>query len=162
MDNQRRTLQNSFRPVWKGRISTSKYPNLLYGKGRWRHFQVVQSQYHTREEITAVTERYYFNVKRNEIYERVKFNTRRQKDKETGDMFVTSLYCLAKHCEYGSLQDELIRDRLVVGIKDTNTSEKLQLETDLSLETSTSRTFRTNRQPYHCVTYTYSVLFEKP
>ena len=36
------------------------------------------------KKITAVTERYknYFNVKRNVIYERAKFNTRRQKEKK--------------------------------------------------------------------------------
>ena len=88
------------------------------------------------KKFATVTDRYknYFNVKRNVIYERAKFNTRRQQENETVDMFVTSLYTLSEHCQYGPLKDELIRDRLVVGIKDAATSEKLQLDADLSLE----------------------------
>ncbi|GBN52018.1 Transposon Ty3-I Gag-Pol polyprotein [Araneus ventricosus] len=36
-------------------------------------------------------------------------------------------------CEYGVLHDELIRDRIVVGIRDKNLSEKLQLDADFTL-----------------------------
>ena len=32
---------------------------------------------------------------------------------ESVDGFVTDLYALAKHCNYGTLHDELIRDRFV-------------------------------------------------
>ena len=53
---------------------------------------------------------------RNVIFERTKFNCRVQGPDETCDSFITSLYCLAEHCSYESLHDELIRDRIVVGI----------------------------------------------
>ena len=62
-----------------------------------------------------------FEVKRrNAIYERAKFKRRKQEDSETVDEFVTDLYRhrLAEHCEYGILHDELVRDRIVVGIKE--------------------------------------------
>ena len=39
----------------------------------------------------------YFVVKRNVIFERVKFNRRMQEEGETVDSFVTALYCLAEH-----------------------------------------------------------------
>ena len=52
------------------------------------------------------------------------------------DEFITDLYQLANHCEYGSLHDELVRDRIVVGIKDAKLSEKLQLNSKLTLETA--------------------------
>ena len=45
-----------------------------------------------------------------------------------------SLYELADNCEYGLLRDEMIRDRLVVGIRDSNLSEHLQLDADLNLD----------------------------
>ena len=49
------------------------------------------------------------------------------------DEFITDLYQLADHCEYGSLYDELVRDRIVVGIKDAKLSEKnLTLETAIT------------------------------
>ena len=48
--------------------------------------------------------------------------------------FITSLYCLAEHCGYGMLHDEMIRDRIVVGLWDTAVSEKLQMDKDLTLD----------------------------
>lgn len=78
----------------------------------------------------------YFNVRRNVIYERAKFNQRKQSVDESAEEFTTSLYCLAENCAYGNLKDEIIRDRIVVGVKDAKLSEKMQLETTLTLETA--------------------------
>ena len=36
-----------------------------------------------------------------------------------------ALYELVQHCDYGGMKDEMIRDRLVVGIRDSSLSEKL-------------------------------------
>ena len=47
-----------------------------------------------------------------------------------------ALYDLAQHCNYGEMKDEMIRDRLVVGICDCSLSEKLQLDPSLTLETA--------------------------
>ena len=44
------------------------------------------------------------------------------------------LYRLANNCDYGKLRDEMIRDRLVVGILDSSLSEQLQLDAELTLE----------------------------
>ena len=46
------------------------------------------------------------------------------------------LYRLADSCDYGDLNDEMIRDRLVVGIRDAVLSQLLQLDADLTLETA--------------------------
>ena len=50
----------------------------------------------------------HFITRRNVIFERAKFNQRFQEVDETMDCFVTALHCLAEHCEYGALHDELI------------------------------------------------------
>lgn len=50
------------------------------------------------------------------------------------DVFITALYALAENCQYGALHDELIRDRIVVGLRDTSLSERMQLDKDLMLE----------------------------
>ena len=71
----------------------------------------------------------YFNVRQNVIYERAKFNQRRQEVEE----FIMSLYCLAENCAYGALKEEMIRDRIFVGVRDAKLSEKMQLETVLTL-----------------------------
>ena len=76
----------------------------------------------------------YFTKRRNVIFERARFNMRRQEPGESVDKFITSLYSLAEYCNYGTLHDEMIRDRIVVGISNTKLSEKLQLDTDLTLE----------------------------
>ncbi|UYV62759.1 K02A2.6-like [Cordylochernes scorpioides] len=76
----------------------------------------------------------YFIGKRNVIYERAKFNRRSQGETEPVEEFITNLYVLAENCNYGILKEEMIRDRLVVGAKNFNLSEKLQLESELTLE----------------------------
>ncbi|GBM60645.1 hypothetical protein AVEN_73317-1 [Araneus ventricosus] len=75
----------------------------------------------------------HFVVKKNTTFERAQFNKRVQLDGESVNTFITALYTLSEHCEYGVLHDELIRDRIVVGILDKNLSEKLQLDADLTL-----------------------------
>lgn len=76
----------------------------------------------------------YFSPKKNTIFERYKFNSRTQQSEENVDSFITALHMLAESCEYGTLKDELIRDRIVIGIRDSRTSERLQLTSDLTLE----------------------------
>ena len=76
----------------------------------------------------------YFVKRRNVIFERAKFNQRRQEPGEPVDSFITSLHCLAEHCGCGDLHNQMIRDRIVVGLQDISLSEKLQLDPDLTLE----------------------------
>ena len=75
----------------------------------------------------------HFVLKKNTIFERDQFNKQIHLDSESVNTFLTALYTLAEHCECGALHDELIRDRIVVRIRDKNLSEKLQLDTDLTL-----------------------------
>ena len=56
-----------------------------------------------------------------------------QLEGESVDSCITDLYTLAEFCVFGGLHDELIRDRIVFGIRDKNLSEKLQHESDLKL-----------------------------
>ena len=76
----------------------------------------------------------HFVKKRNLIFERVKFNQHKQEEGKSVDDFVTVLYSLSEHCQYAELQDEMICDRIVVGLHDSSLSEKLQLKADLTLE----------------------------
>ena len=76
----------------------------------------------------------HFQVRRNVIFERARFNRRDQLDGETAEKYITELYSLVEHCDYGTMTEEMLRDRLVVGIRDKMMSEKLQLDQDLTLE----------------------------
>ena len=44
-----------------------------------------------------------------------------------------ALYALAEHYEYNDTKEKMIRDRLVVGIRDCTLSERLQMEPELTL-----------------------------
>jgi len=67
----------------------------------------------------------HFVKKRNVIFERTSFNQCKQNEGEPVDAFITTLYELAEYCSYRDLHEEMIRDRLVVGIKDPKLSEKV-------------------------------------
>ena len=74
----------------------------------------------------------------NVIFERAKFNSRRQRKGETVDDFITDLHCLEERCSYGDLHSEMVRDRIVVGLLDDSLSEKMQLDSNLTLEKAVS------------------------
>ena len=95
-------------------------------------FQLSQDDSKKYDVVKAKFES-HFVQKQNVIYERAKFNLRKQEEGETVDLFITALYGLAEHSDYGNLHDQLIRDRIVVGIRDANLSKKLQLDSLLTL-----------------------------
>ena len=67
------------------------------------------------------------------IYERYIFNKRVQEPGESLDHYLTDIIKQASRCQYGRLQDELVRDRLVSGIQNDRTREKLLNKKDLTL-----------------------------
>ena len=50
------------------------------------------------------------------------------------EQFITALYNLAETCKYGALRDEMLHDRIVVGIADSSPLERLQMIKDQTLE----------------------------
>jgi len=78
----------------------------------------------------------FFQVRKNVIYERARFNRRNQLSGETAEEYIMVLYNLAENCDYGAMKTEMIRDRLVVGIRDHALSEKMQMDPKLTLETA--------------------------
>ena len=89
-----------------------------------------------KKKYKPVTEKFTDHLikKRNTIFERAKFNQRVQESGKSVDAFITDLYSLAETCSYGGLQEEMIRDRIVVGLQNAKLSERLQLDSTLTLE----------------------------
>ena len=89
-----------------------------------------------KKDYNTVVEKFndFFKVRRNVIFERARFNRRNQQDGETVEEYIMDLYKLAENCNYGNLKEEMIRDRLVVGISDRKLSERMQLDPELDLE----------------------------
>lgn len=75
----------------------------------------------------------YFIGGSNETYERYVFNKRKQRERETIDAYVATLRTLAKTCNFGDLEEALIRDKLVQGINDSNTRRTLLQTRNLTL-----------------------------
>ena len=75
----------------------------------------------------------YCTPRKNTTYERYVFNTCIQNGR-TLDAFLLDLRNKAKTCEFGTLQDSLIKDRIVCGIDDKSIRERLLRDSDLTLE----------------------------
>ena len=60
----------------------------------------------------------HFTPKKNTIYERFVFGNSQQRPGQSAEEFIAELRRLASSCNFGQLRDELIRDRLVIGIAD--------------------------------------------
>ena len=72
--------------------------------------------------------------KKNVSYERYKFFSRAQESGESIDQYVTILRKLCETCEFGTLKNSLIKDRIVLGVSNTKTRERLLRVPDLTLE----------------------------
>ena len=90
----------------------------------------------TYDGIIETFESFFFKVRKNVIFERARFNRLKQALGETSEQYIMELYKLAEDCEYRTMKEEMIRDRLVVGIRDTVLSEQLQLDPMLTLESA--------------------------
>ena len=75
----------------------------------------------------------YFKVRQNVILERAKFSQHNQLAGESVEQYIIVLYTLIEMCEYGNLTEELLRDQLVVGIRDSSLLECLQMDPQLTL-----------------------------
>ena len=76
----------------------------------------------------------YFKPKRNIVYKRYMFFSRDQKANETFGFYLTSLRRLASSREFTQLEEELIRDRVVLGTTDGGVRARILRETSLTLD----------------------------
>ena len=89
--------------------TTVLYDTLIYSMGEdaddiLYSFGLTEDE---RKSYTTVSTKFEarFVKRRNPIYERAKFNMRRQEEGECVDSFIISLYRLAKRCNYRELHD---------------------------------------------------------
>ena len=70
----------------------------------------------------------------NVTYERYEFNRRVQEPAERFDNFLAAIRRLVRTCEYGTLEESILRDRIVMGIRDDATRRKMLQTRKLTLE----------------------------
>ena len=133
--------RSQFRRFWTASELTDKsgevqVSSLIYSMGPeaeniFTQFGLVDTD---ANDFHAVIGRFnaYFEPKRNIIHERAKFHKRNQKEGESVEEYIRHLYELSEHADFAD-RESTIRDRLVLGLLDQELSEKLQLESELTL-----------------------------
>ena len=89
-----------------------------------------------RTDTQKILERltHYFEPPQNIIYQRYMFNSCTQEQGEKFDAYLMKLRHLIKTCEYGALEDELLRDRMVTGTSNNDVRARLLSESGLTLD----------------------------
>lgn len=89
-----------------------------------------------RDDVNVLLEKFdaYFGTKVNITLMRYKFFTRNQETGESIQQYVTALRLLSKNCEFGNLAEELIKDRIVCGLRDSRVRDRLLRCDDLNLD----------------------------
>ena len=80
----------------------------------------------------------YFKPDLNVTYERFIFNTCDQQNHESIDEYVNKLKGLSETCEFRTLRDSLIKDRIVLGTKNKQVQVTLPNRKDLTLDKALS------------------------
>ena len=75
----------------------------------------------------------FFKLRNNTIFKGAKFNCRAELPGESAETYITTLYQLVEICDYSEFK-EMLRDRLVVGMRDVCLSKHLQMDMTLTLE----------------------------
>ena len=90
-----------------------------------------------RNDLNKIIEKFdqYTIGELNETFERWNFNSRNQEENESIDAHVTALRTLAKTCNFcDCMHDSILRDRIVLGIRDKHTRKRLLQERKLDLK----------------------------
>ncbi|KAL5500663.1 hypothetical protein EMCRGX_G012257 [Ephydatia muelleri] len=88
----------------------------------------------TDKSISEILElaRDHFCPSRSVIVQRYNFNCRTQKEGETVSQFCAELRRLSEYCEFGNTLNDMLRDRLVCGIRDIKLQRRLLAERGLT------------------------------
>ncbi|UYV74954.1 K02A2.6-like, partial [Cordylochernes scorpioides] len=99
----------------------------------FEHLDLSDEQRNNSDEIiNALTQ--HFTPKINIIYERSICNQTNQETNESIEQYICRLRKLSSTCNYGAMTEEMIRDRLVLGIIDKQTKRQLISDPQLTLQ----------------------------
>ncbi|XP_075560031.1 uncharacterized protein LOC142591614 [Dermacentor variabilis] len=125
------------------RSGEAQVRTLLYTMGRQARevFATFELTDDEAKSYDVVKQRFdsHFVKERNIVYESACFHRRQQRPEESVDQFATALHVLADRCDFGDKKKRLIRDRFVVGLRDMQLSEALQMDPQLTLATALAK-----------------------
>src|ERR1700744_6240413 len=107
-------------------VQAAIFLNLVgeYGRDLYNNFNMAEAEKKDPDKILEVFGK-FCPPKKNIIYEWFKFNHRSQETGELFDNFLTAIQRLIRTCEYGVQEDDILRDRIAIGINDPKLQEKL-------------------------------------
>ena len=117
-------------------VKTCRLLSAIGPKAREIYYTFTFEEEDDAMKFDNVVERFdqYFTPKKNVTYMRYKFFSCNQSEGQNIDAYVTELRKRAEHCEFAELKNSLTRDKIVIGICDKKTQERLLREYELSLE----------------------------
>jgi len=132
LEEKSRKIQSSTLLHVIGSEAVDIYNTFQWGTGDCNEHCDSTTSFHTVECLLAKFESYCI-PRKNITIERHVFFARNQHDGETFDSFVTDLKLKAKTCEFATLKDSLIKDKIVGGILSDQVRARLLREADLTL-----------------------------
>ncbi len=99
------------------------------------HSQFVFAEETDKDDIKKVLEMFdaYCRPRKNIVYERYRFWSRGQLEDEPIDTWVKELKTISTNCEFKD-EDDMLRDKIVFGYRDTKVKERMIRETSLDLK----------------------------
>jgi predicted aspartyl protease len=99
----------------------------------------------------------YFEPVKNVIFERSVFNKMVQEPGQSLHQFIVKLQVQSDNCEYGTMRDDLVRDRIVVGVRDSELRKYLIDVPDLTLRLciQKAKQYVSNQEHVAAMAHTY-------
>eukprot|EP00794_Sanderia_malayensis_P013665 gene13665-15094_t len=114
-------------------LSRNREENFKLFKSQWRNYSISTRLEEESEDYKSLLETHCVGDT-NIVFQRFKFNSRNQNSDEDFDTYLANLRQLAAKYNFKDLHDELIRDRVILGLQCEDTRRRLLSTQDLTLE----------------------------
>ena len=116
-------------------VKTSRLLTAIGEKGREVYYTFTFTDETEAIEYSTVLQKFdvYMSPKKNITYMRYRFFSCKQLEGQSIDDFAIEIKSRAQHCEFDTLRDSLIRDKIVMGVNSKKVQERLFREEDLDL-----------------------------
>jgi hypothetical protein len=127
-------VEASGRSKSDGAVKAAMFLNFL-GEDALELFNTFNVSAADQELLLKIKEAFesYLKPQKNVIYKRFIFYNRKQEEQESFEHFLTDLKKIIKSYKFGLQEKDMLRDRIVIGISDSNLQERLLRTTDLDL-----------------------------
>ena len=121
-----------------GEVQVARLLNAAGSEAQEVHDLFVFANEDEKKDYKVILKKFgeYCRPKKNVVYERHKFWSRRQNEGEPFDKWLKEMRVIAKDCEFAE-EDNMIRDKIVYGVFDKKVQERMLRKSDLTLKDAT-------------------------